>query len=151
MAVTSLILGTLGMIAGAARSRDAWAYVFDPTFRWNHPPAAVVPPLHLTAVLFAVGVSVLLMTAGIVSLVRPALALRLHLLYAAVKLPLVALTAVLRMLLLSPNPDVPGFLLASEVAFECLVFGAYPALVLVVVWRQARTTRPEHDSLAAAG
>jgi hypothetical protein len=149
LAVTSLILGTVGMVAGAVRSRDARMYVFGPTFRWNYPPAAIVPPLYLAAVIVAIGVSAFLATTGIVSLVRPASVVRLHLLYAFMKLPLVGLTAVLRMLLLSPNPNTTAFLLASEVAFECLLCGAYPAIALFVVWRQARTTQPEHDGPAA--
>src|SRR5437660_1566697 len=79
LAVTSLILGTLGAIAGGVRSRDAWTYVFDSTFRWDYPPAVIVPPLYLAAVLAAIVVSVFLTTAGVVSLVRPAIVLRVHL------------------------------------------------------------------------
>lgn len=141
LGMTGIVLGVLGLIGGALRVRDAWTTVFDPTFRWIHPPASWVPPAYLVAVLVGVVVSVVLLTAGISSLIKPFAGRRLFLLYAVCKLPLVALTAVLRMQQSSANPDVPSGLLASEVVVECLIFGAYPAFVLWFALRQVRATR----------
>ena len=140
LAITSIILGTLGIVAGVLRMRDAWMYVFEPTFRWIVPPHPAVPPLYLAAILAAIAVSALLMTAGIVSLIRPRLTARLHLLYAFCKLPLVAATATLRVLLISRNPAASS--LVMEPVIECLLFGFYPAVVLWIVWRRTLSADP---------
>lgn len=140
LGVASTVLGTLGGVAGLARSRQAWEHVFDPSFRWTYPPPPWVSPAFLAAVLAGAAAYAMLAAAGITSLTKPAAGLRFHVWVAACALPLVVLTAILRAMQLLPHPGVSAASLAAGVLIRSAVFGAYPAIVLFVLLR-GRTSR----------
>src|SRR4051794_2517088 len=80
LGIVSLVLGTIGVIAGGLRWSDARMSLFDPTFGWNVRPPKGVAPTYFGAVTAAIAVSLLLVSAGIASLVKARLGQRLHLL-----------------------------------------------------------------------
>jgi hypothetical protein len=139
LGVASTALGTLGALAGLARARQGWGYLFESRIRWNYPPLPWVPPAYLIAALVGTMACAMLATAGILSLIKPAAGLRFQLWCAACLLPLVVLTAILGAMHLWPHPEFSAASLAASVLMECAVFGTYPAIVVFVVLRGCKT------------
>lgn len=129
LGVASTVLGMLGVLAGVVRTRSALD-VFDPTFHWNYPPPVWVDRAYVASMIAAVAVSLLLVCAGILTLVRPSTVFRVHGIYAICKLPVVIAAALFHSMQMWPHPDVSRGEHVAEFIFECLFFGAYALFVL---------------------
>lgn len=148
LGVFSTVFGVIGAVGGLARSREAWTYAFDPTFRWLYPPPPWVDRAYFFAIAASPPVSALLMTAGIITLLRPSAGLRAHRWYVALKIPLVIWTSVLHAWQMWPHPYVSWQQSALQAVFECLFFGAYAWIVLLFLRRRRRYRPHRHDDTA---
>lgn len=138
LGVGSIVVGTLGMAGGIPRGRDAWAHVFDPTYRWLYPPPPAVDALYLAAVLGGAACSVLLVLCAVMTLAKPHQGMRLHLWYAALAIPMVAIRAALRQARLWSHPDFSATMLLIDALVECALLGVYPLFILLLVRCKAR-------------
>lgn len=135
LAKASMIVGTLWSIGNALRVRDAWQYVFDPTFHWAYPPPEWIPPMYLVSVIASVVVSAYLVFVGIRSLYAPHTARRLYQLFILFQIPLAVVVGFLRAGLMWNHPDVPGGMMAGEFTFLVMFDSIYPIIVAMTLWR----------------
>ena len=127
--ITSTLFGALGFVAGAVRCFDAWESVSNPSTYWLTPPPVWVARSYFPATIASVAVSTLLMMAGVASLVWPSTVARVHVTYLAFKVPLVAVTLFLHLLLIPSRQIAMGVVL--QLASAC-----YAAFVLLVLRRE---------------
>ncbi len=125
LGLASLLLGLFGIAMGVARIRQAWECAFDPTFKRLCPPPKWVDHALFYSTCAEVGVSMLLMFAGIVTLTRGPAVFRIHAWYIACKLPLVFLTTTLYTMQFWTFPDITGVDRTLEFLLRFGFFGAY--------------------------
>ena len=141
LGVASIVFGSLGALAGALMTRDAWSDVTDPTIRWLYPPPHWVCPALLVAIIAEVVTALALLAAGVTSLVKPAMTARIHILAPSAVLLAVMAICALHVLQNWPNPSLSSLDRFINTGGLFAILGTYPVVALCVVLRRARALR----------
>src|SRR5688572_19603255 len=137
LGVASIVLGTVGAIGGLVRANLTWSYNFDGSRMafWRIP---WVCEAHLAAWLALAAACAFLAMAGILALIKPGAALRFHLWCAVWVLAMVVLTATLGAIEFLRHPETSAARLAVGALIQCTTWGAYPAIVVIVLLRRSK-------------